>query len=84
MLLSADVTIKSVTSKKTKDNKEYLDVVVFQELGKYNNHVFVFGKKLDKFKNSLKENTTCVLMYNYFWSAKSKKEVMVLQDVIPC
>lgn len=84
MILNCDCTIKSVTTKKTKDNKDYLDVVIFQELNKYDNHVFVFGSKVDKFKNSLKPDTTCVLIYNYFWSKRQKKEVFVLQDVVPC
>lgn len=84
MILTCDCTVKSAELKKDKNGNDYLDVVVFQQLNKYDDHVFLFGNKVKEFSDRLKPDNTVVLLYNRFYSSKNKREVFILQDVTPC
>lgn len=82
MKLECACKIKKKEEKKSKSDKSYLDVSVDEGFNKFDSHIFIFSPKMIERFNDINIGDSVVLIYEYFWSKKSEKNVMWLRDVV--
>ena len=84
MKLEFDGMFLKAEKKESKNGNEYYSVLLKDPVIGKQERIFIFDKKIIEKINSFKENDTVVFIFDYYYSSKSKKNILKVSDVVLC
>lgn len=70
--------------KKTKSNKEYVELTCLDNVTHKTNKIFIFKQALFDNLEMLQENDNIAVIFDTWYSTKNKNQVLIVKDIVPC
>lgn len=70
--------------KKTKSNKEYVELTCLDNVTHKTNKIFIFNHALFENLEMLQDNDNIAVIFETWYSTKNKNQVLLVKDIVPC
>lgn len=70
--------------KKTKSNKEYVELTCLDNVTHKTSKIFIFNSALFENLEMLQDNDNIAVIFETWYSVKNKNQVLIVKDIVPC
>ena len=75
-------TYKSFSVKKTKTDKDYIELICNEQMNNKDVKICVFGNKFLENLKLFNDGDGIVIIFSYWYDKKSKNNVLIVKDII--